>query len=77
MYRRMKDLREDGDLRQKDIAGILNISRSAYANYERGERDMYGQTLEKLADFYETSVDYIMGRTDVRKAYPKGRRRGK
>ena len=75
MYRRMKDLREDSDLRQKDIAETLNISRSAYANYERGERDMYAQTLEMLAEFYETSVDYIMGRTDIKKPYPKGKRR--
>jgi transcriptional regulator with XRE-family HTH domain len=71
----MKDLREDNDLKQKDIAEVLNISRSAYANYERGERDMYAQTLEHLADFYCTSVDYIMDRTDVKKAYPKGRKR--
>jgi len=75
MYRRMKDLREDSDLRQKDVAEVLNISRSAYANYERGERDMYGQTLENLADFYGTSVDYIMGRTDIKNPYPKGRKR--
>jgi transcriptional regulator with XRE-family HTH domain len=71
----MKDLREDNDLKQRDIAEVLNISRSAYSNYERRERDMYGQTLEKLADFYETSVDYIMGRTDIKNPYPKGKRR--
>ena len=71
----MKDLREDNDLKQRDIAEVLHISRSAYANYERGERDMYAQTLEKLAEFYETSVDYIMGRTDIKKPYPKGRKR--
>ena len=74
MYRRMRDLREDSDLRQRDIAEVLNISRSAYANYERGERDMYAQTLEKLADYYKTSVDYIMGRTDMKEPYPKGKR---
>ena len=75
MYRRIRDLREDSDLKQRDIAEVLSISRSAYANYERGERDMYAQTLEKLAEFYSTSVDYIMGRTDIKKPYPKGKKR--
>ena len=71
MYRRMKDLREDGDFKQRDIAEILSISRSAYANYERGVREISAQVLGKLADFYGTSVDYIMGRTNQKEPYPK------
>jgi transcriptional regulator with XRE-family HTH domain len=64
MYQRMKDLREDNDLRQKDIAEVLCISRGAYANYERGVREISAQVLGTLADYYGTSVDYIMHRTN-------------
>jgi transcriptional regulator with XRE-family HTH domain len=71
MYKRIKDLREDSDLRQKDIAEVLIISRSAYANYERGVREISAQVLDKLADFYGTSVDYIMSRTNRKEPYPK------
>jgi len=71
MYQRIKDLREDSDLRQIDIAKVLFISRSAYANYERGVREISAQVLGKLADFYGTSVDYIMKRTNKKEPYPK------
>jgi len=75
MYRRMKDLREYGDFKQRDIAEILSISRSAYANYERGIREISAQVLDKLADFYGTSVDYIMERTDNKEPYPKSKQK--
>jgi transcriptional regulator with XRE-family HTH domain len=71
MYQRMKDLREDNDLKQKEVAEVILISRSAYANYERGIRDISAEVLGVLADFYDTSVDYIMGRTDEKSPYPK------
>lgn len=63
---RLRELREEKELFQKDIAEMLNITTSAYGYYEQGKRDPDTQTLEKLADFYKVSIDYIMGRTDNR-----------
>jgi len=65
MYERIKELRVDKDLSQKELAEILNVTRSAYSNYENGIRDVPVEILARLADFYGTSVDYIIGRTDV------------
>ncbi|MDR2559063.1 MAG: helix-turn-helix domain-containing protein [Oscillospiraceae bacterium] len=73
--RRIKDLREDADLFQWQIAKILNISERAYSSYETRDRQIPLDVLYNLADFYNTSVDYIMGRTDEKKPYPKGKRR--
>lgn len=68
---RIKELREDRDLRQKDVAKILNISQQQYARYELEENEMaYGQLI-KLAEYYNTSIDYILYVTDERKPYPK------
>lgn len=64
MYRRIRDLREDADLTQREIAEILNCSQRVYSNYERGELDIPTEILIRLANFYNTSVDYILGRTD-------------
>lgn len=66
MYRRIRDLREDADLTQREIAEILNCSQRVYSNYERGELDIPTEILIRLANFYDTSVDYILGRTDRR-----------
>ena len=67
----IKDLREDNDLKQKDVAKILNISQQQYARYELEENEMaYGQLI-KLAEYYNTSIDYILYVTDERKPYPK------
>ncbi|MBR0416657.1 MAG: helix-turn-helix transcriptional regulator [Firmicutes bacterium] len=63
MYQRIKDLREDHDLKQKEIAKILSCSQRVYSNYERGDLDIPTQILIKLADYYDVSVDYILGRT--------------
>ena len=70
---RIKDLREDSDLYQWQIANTLNISERAYSSYETGSRQIPLETLMKLADFYNTSVDYIMSRTDIKKPYTKGK----
>lgn len=70
MYKRIKELREDNDLLQKQIAITLNITRQQYGLYENGEREIPIKKLEILADFYNTSIDYIVGRTDVTKPYP-------
>ena len=64
IYRRLRDMREDKDLRQREIAEILNVSQTTYTRYESGELDIPSAALIKLADFYGVSVDYILGRTD-------------
>ena len=71
MYRRIRDLREDADLFQKDIAKYLQCTQVCYSQYELGKRDIPTDVLIKLADFYKTSTDYLLGRTDIKKPYPK------
>ena len=66
MYRRIRDLREDHDLFQKDIAAYLQCSQVSYSHYELGKRDIPTDVLIKLASFYHTSTDYLLGLTDVR-----------
>ena len=63
MYGRIRDLREDKDLNQTEIAKILGMSQTGYSKYETGENDIPTLILIKLADFYGVSVDYILGRT--------------
>ena len=65
MYlKRLKDLREDNELKQDDVARILNITRQQYSLYELGKRTLPIDLLMKLAEFYDTSTDYIIGRTN-------------
>ena len=71
MKTRIKDLREDNDLGQKNLSEFLNISQVAYSYYELGRRNIPLEILCKLADFYDTSVDYLLYRTNTTKAYPK------
>lgn len=66
---RIRDLREDNDLTQKQVAGMLMCDQSLYSKYERGERDIPLALVIKLADFYGTSIDYIVGRTDNPQKY--------
>ena len=68
---RLKEIREDKDLFQKDVANILNITQQQYNKYEIGINIMSGEKYDKLANYYNVSVDYLMGRTDIRKPYPK------
>ncbi len=63
-YRRIRDLREDNDLTQKQMAKNLNCTQQAYSNYELGQRDIPTDILIKLSAFYSVSVDYILGITD-------------
>ena len=63
-YPRLKDLREDRDLMQKEIAAVLGIDQRVYSNYETGKREIPTSFVVKLADFYKTSTDYILGRTN-------------
>ncbi|MBE6960561.1 MAG: helix-turn-helix transcriptional regulator [Ruminococcaceae bacterium] len=71
MYQRIRDLREDKDLKQEDLAKLLNCTQACYSNYENGKRDVPAEVLETLASFYGVSVDYLMGRTNVKAPYPK------
>ena len=71
MYRRLKDLREDSDMLQKDVANYLQCSQVCYSYYEIGRRDIPTDALIKLAHLYNTSVDYILGLTDISQPYPK------
>lgn len=64
MYRRIRDLREDRDLKQKEVAEMLNCSQQVYSNYELGQRDIPTDILIKLSRFYGVSTDYILGLTD-------------
>ena len=70
-FQRLKDLREDKDLLQKDVAEMLGISQTVYSRYERGFQTIPVLHLLKLADFYHTSTDYILGRTNNSKPYEK------
>lgn len=71
MCLRIRDLREDNDKTQTDIADLLHISQATYSRYETGDLDIPHSALQILADYYHTSVDYLLGRTDVQKPYPK------
>ena len=73
VYRRLRDLREDRDLLQKDIAEVLQCSQGCYSHYELGKRDIPTEVLVRLAAFYHTSVDYLLGLTDDARPYPKSR----
>ncbi len=64
MFRRIRDLREDHDLTQKEMAKKLNCSQQVYSNYELGQRDIPTDILIKLSDVYDVSVDYILEITD-------------
>lgn len=64
MYQRIRDLREDRDMTQTQIAAMLGMSQTGYSKYETGENDIPTQVLIKLAEFYGTSIDYILGRID-------------
>ena len=64
MYRRIRDLREDSDLNQTEVAKVLGMSQTGYSKYETGENDIPTTVLIKLADFYRTCTDYLLGRTD-------------
>ncbi len=71
MYSRIRDLREDRDLYQKDLANYLNCSQVCYSHYEMGKRDIPTEVLIKLAKYYHTSTDYLLGLTDHKQPYPK------
>ena len=69
MYRRIRDLREDRDLNQTQVAKILGMSQTGYSKYETGENDIPTSILIKLAKFYNTSIDYLLEQTNNPKRY--------
>ena len=69
MYQRLRDLREDRDLNQTEVAKMLGMSQTGYSKYETGENDIPTAILIKLAKFYNTSIDYLLGETDNPKRY--------
>ncbi len=64
IYRRIRDLREDRDWTQADVANKLNMTQTGYSKYERGERDVPTEILIQLADLYGVSIDYLLGQTN-------------
>ncbi|BCJ94426.1 transcriptional regulator [Anaerocolumna cellulosilytica] len=70
MYERVRNLRTDRDLTQKQISEYLNCSQRVYSDYECGKVSIPVHVLIKLADFYQTSVDYLLDRTNQKKPYP-------
>ena len=72
MYKnRLRDLREDRDLKQKDISEYLQIHQTTYSDYELGKLNIPVNVLNTLADYYGTSTDYLLGRTNEKRPYPK------
>ena len=68
---RLKELREENELLQAEVAKALGIKQQQYSEYEIGKRLIPINYLYKLAEFYATSIDYLVGKTDIKKAYPK------
>ena len=69
-YPRLKDLREDHDMMQKEIAAVLGIDQRVYSTYETGKREIPVHHLISLANYYHTSTDYLLGRTNRMEPYP-------
>lgn len=74
MYERIRDLREDRDLTQAELARLLNCTQACYSHYESGKRDIPTEVLNRLADFYSVSTDYLLGRTGQKRPYPKSKK---
>lgn len=72
-YIRIRNLREDSDLTQAYMGKILNVTQKTYSRYENDQRAIPIEILSRLADFYNTSVDYLIGRTDVKTPYPRSK----
>jgi len=68
---RLKEIREDHDLLQKDVAKVINVSQRGYSHYETEDVNIPVEVLKQLADYYHTSIDYLLYQTDERKPYPK------
>ena len=70
MYQRLRDLREDHDLSQCKLAGMIGMSQTGYSKYETGENDIPTAILIQLSRIYNVSIDYLLGETDLPQRYP-------
>ena len=70
-HERIRNMREDNDITQSDMATHLNIHQTTYSDYELGNLNIPIPIIIKIADFYNTSIDYLVGRTNIKEAYPK------
>ena len=77
VFQRIRDMREDKDMTQMQMAKILCCSQRVYSNYERGEVEMPIRVLVELARFHETSVDYLLELTDEKTPYPEKKKRSR
>ena len=73
MFKRLRDLREDQDLTQKQLADFLKIHQTTYSDYEIGKLNVPIDVFIKLAEFYQTSIDYLAGLTDIKDPYPRNK----
>ncbi|MBQ2264769.1 MAG: helix-turn-helix transcriptional regulator, partial [Oscillospiraceae bacterium] len=71
----IRNLREDNDLKQRELASFLNVSQNTYSQYENGTIALSAENAVRLAEFYQTSVDYLLGLTDEKEPYPRKKRR--
>ena len=71
MYERIRELREDGDLTQKELAALLAVGQTTYSDYELGKLNIPVPVLIRLAEYYRTSIDYLVGLTNQREPYPR------
>lgn len=74
MYERIKNLRIDKDMTQKQMADILHVDQSTYSDYENGKINIPVEALIKISECHETSVDYLIGKTDRKEPYPKDKK---
>ena len=75
MYPRLRDLREDKDMSQTEMGKRLNMSQTGYSKYETGENDIPTSILIQLADYHNTSIDYLLNITDVKEPYPRAKKK--
>ena len=75
MYRKLRTLREERGLTQKQVAEIVNMSQTGYNQYEIGKNDIPTKILIQLAKFYNTSIDYIVGLTNIKEPYPRANKK--
>lgn len=71
MFEKLKEIREDRDYKEKDIAEVLGVAKNTYCNYEKENRRIPYESIIKLSEFYNVSVDYLLGLTDIMKPYPR------
>ena len=74
MFSRLRDLRQDSDLTQKEVGTIVGLSQTGYSQYELGNNDIPTHVLITLSEYYNVSVDYILGLTDEKKPYPRAKK---